>query len=64
MLGGMQDFELRVMTLLDHAAREHWGREIVTRWGDGSETRTTWAGIARDARKLAQALERLGTQEG
>jgi fatty-acyl-CoA synthase len=64
MLGGMQDFELRVTTLLDHAAREHWEREIVTRWGDGSETRTTWAGIARDARKLAQALERLGLEKG
>ncbi|NYT39814.1 long-chain fatty acid--CoA ligase [Sphingomonas sp. R-74633] len=64
MLGGMQDFELRVTTLLDHAAREHWAREIVTRWADGSETRTTWAGIARDARKLAQALERLGLKKG
>lgn len=64
MLGGMQDFELRVMRLLDHAAREHGPREIVSRWADGSETRTNWAGIARDARKLAQALERLGLAPG
>lgn len=64
MLGGMQDFELRVMRLLDHAAREHGPREIVTRWADGSETRTNWAGIARDARRLAQALERLGVKPG
>ena len=64
MLGGMQDFELRVMRLLDHAAREHGPREIVTRWADGSETRTDWAGIARDARRLAQALERLGVKPG
>ena len=64
MLGGMQDFELRVPRLIDHAAREHGGREIVSRWADGSETRTDWAGIARDARKLAQALERLGLQKG
>ncbi len=64
MLGGMQDFELRVPRLLDHAAREHWGRELVTRWADGSETRTTWAGIARDAKKLAQALERMGMKPG
>lgn len=64
MLGGMQDFELRVMRLLDHAAREHGPREIVTRWADGSETRTDWAGIARDSRKLAQALERLGVKPG
>ena len=64
MLGGMQDFELRVMRLLDHAAREHGPREIVTRWADGSETRTNWAGIARDSRRLAQALERLGVKPG
>ncbi len=64
MLGGMQDFELRVSTLLDHAAREHGSREIVTRWAEGSETRTDWAGIARDARRLAQALERLGVKPG
>lgn len=64
MLGGMQDFELRVSTLLDHAAREHGPREIVTRWADGSETRTTWAGVAHDARRMAQALERLGVRKG
>lgn len=64
MLGGMQDFELRVSTLLDHAAREHGPREIVTRWADGSETRTNWAGIAHDARRMAQALERLGIRKG
>ena len=64
MLGGMQDFELRVPRLLDHAAREHGRREIVTYWADGTETRTDWAGIARDARKLSQALERLGCKPG
>ena len=64
MLGGMQDFELRVPRLLDHAAREHGGREIVTRWADGSETRSTWAGVAHDAKRLAQALERLGIAPG
>lgn len=64
MLGSMQDFELRVMRLLDHAEREHGSREIVTRWADGSETRTDWAGIAQDARRLAQALERLGCKPG
>jgi len=63
-LGGMQDFELRVPRLLDHAAREHGAREIVSAWADGSETRTNWAGIARDARKLSQALEKLGCKPG
>ncbi len=60
MLGGMQDWPLRIMRLLDHAEREHGPREIVSRWADGSETRTDYAGVARDARRLAQALERLG----
>ena len=64
MLGGMQDFELRVPRLLDYAEREHGGREIVSYWADGTTTRTNWAGIARDARKLAQALERLGLKKG
>lgn len=64
MLGGMQDFELRLMRLLDHAEREHGHREILTRWADGSETRTDWRGIARDSRRLAQALERLGLKRG
>ena len=64
MLGGMQDFELRVPRLIDHAAREHGGREIVSYWADGTETRTTWAGVSHDAKKLAQALEKLGCKRG
>ncbi len=63
-LGGMQDWELRVPRLIDHAAREHGQREIVTRWADGSETRSSWAGIASDAKKLAQALEKMGCKPG
>ncbi len=64
MLGAMQDFELRVPRVVEHAEREHGGREIVSRWADGSETRTTWGEVARDARKLAQALERMGLKPG
>ncbi|WP_326524584.1 long-chain fatty acid--CoA ligase [Sphingomonas sp.] len=64
MLGTMQDMELRVPRLIDHAAREHGMREIVTRWFDGRVTRSDWAGIHRDARRLAQALERLGVKPG
>ncbi len=64
MLGTMQDFELRIPRLIEHAAREHGAREIVSYWADGSTTRTDWAGIARDSRKLSQALEELGVQRG
>jgi len=64
MIGGMQDWPLRIMRLLDHAAREHGSREIVSRWAAGNTTRTDWAGIARDSRRLANALERLGIAKG
>ena len=64
MLGEMQDFELRVPRLIDHAAREHGSREIVTRWADGSETRSDWAGLAHDAKRLAQRFEAWGLKPG
>ncbi|WP_324743175.1 long-chain fatty acid--CoA ligase [Tsuneonella sp. CC-YZS046] len=64
MLGAMQDWELRVTGLLEHAAREHGSREIVTAWADGRETRTDWAGIRGDALRLVQALRRLGIRSG
>jgi acyl-CoA synthetase (AMP-forming)/AMP-acid ligase II len=60
MLGAMQDWSLRVTHLIDHAARENGTREIVTRWGDGSVERTNWAGVALEARKLAQAFVAMG----
>ena len=63
-LGAMQDWPLRVMRLVDHAEREHGRREIVTAWGDGSITRTNWAEVARDARRMAQALEKIGIKPG
>jgi fatty-acyl-CoA synthase len=62
-LGAMQDRELRVSLLIDHAAREHSAREIVTHWGDGSQTRANWASIRRDALKMVQALQRLGIRK-
>jgi fatty-acyl-CoA synthase len=64
MLGGMQDFPLCVPALLDHAAREHAAAKIVTRWADGRESRTDWGTMAHDARRVAQALERLGIGTG
>jgi fatty-acyl-CoA synthase len=60
----MQDWPLRIMRILDHAAREHGTRELVSLYADGRTVRTDWAGIARDSRKLARALERLGLNPG
>jgi fatty-acyl-CoA synthase len=64
MLGGMQDWPLRLTTLFDHAAREHGSREIVSHQADGETVRTRWAGVVADARRFAQALELLGLQPG
>ena len=64
MLGAMQDWDLRVTKIIDHAACEHGTREILTHWADGSESVTTWAGVRRDALKMTQALRRLGVQPG
>jgi fatty-acyl-CoA synthase len=63
-LGAMQDWDLVVTHLIDHAAREHRTREIVTHWADGSETRTDWAGIRCDALKMTQALQSAGVGKG
>ncbi len=63
-LGGMQDWKLRVTHLIDHAARECGTREIVTRWADGTVERSDWAGVAADARKLAQAFSGMGLKPG
>src|SRR6478735_115152 len=60
----MQHWPLRVMTLVDHATREHGDGEIVSAWADGTVTRTTWREVARDARKMAQKLESLGMKKG
>ncbi|CAN5128870.1 fatty-acid--CoA ligase [soil metagenome] len=58
-LGAMQDWPLRVTQLVDHAEREHGDGEIVSAWADGSITRTNWREVAKDSRRMAQALERL-----
>jgi len=60
----MQDWSLRVMRLVDHAAREHGSREIVSAWADGRITRTNWSSVVHDARRMAQALERCGVSPG
>ena len=63
-LGAMQDFPLRIMQLMDHAEREHATREIVAARADGSTVRTNWKQLAHDARRMGQALERLGVKPG
>src|SRR5437868_15098935 len=63
-LGAMQDFPLRIMRILDHAEREHGAQEIVAARADGTTQRTSWRRTAQDARRLAEALERMGVRPG
>jgi acyl-CoA synthetase (AMP-forming)/AMP-acid ligase II len=60
----MQGQPLLVTSLIDHAAREHAGREIVTRWASGKITRSTWGQTGTDARRFAAALVKLGMGKG
>ena len=62
MLGLMQAHPLLISSILTHAARHHANGEIVARTSDGATHRTNWAGIERDARRLARALQNLGIQ--
>ena len=63
-LGAMQDFPLRIMRLMDHAEREHGTREIVAARADGTTVRTDWIHLTRDARRMGQALGRMGVRPG
>jgi len=64
MIGGMQDWPLRLTRLFDHVAREHGSREIVSYQLDGSTTRGTWADVVSGGRRCASALQRLGIKPG
>lgn len=63
-MSGMQSQPLLVTSLIDHAAREHGAREIVTHWADGSETRSNWAEVGHEARRFADAMQRMGMKKG
>ena len=64
MLGLMQDWPLTLDKLIDHAATWHGGREIVTRSVEGPIVRTTYADIRRRAKRLSNALLRMGVKKG
>ncbi|PSJ62470.1 long-chain-fatty-acid--CoA ligase [Kumtagia ephedrae] len=64
MLGLMQPWPLLCHKILDHAAAQHGGREVVSRSVEGPVVRTTYAGIRTRALKVAQRLERDGYRVG
>ncbi len=64
MLGQMMNQPLLISSLLVHAERHHGNREIVSRRTEGDIHRTTYRGLARRARQLANALDRFGLDTG
>ncbi|MFZ1774763.1 MAG: long-chain-fatty-acid--CoA ligase [Rhizobiaceae bacterium] len=64
MLGLMQEWPLVCHKILDYAARQHGGREVVSRSVEGPIVRTDWAGIRTRALKVAQLLSREGFKQG
>jgi fatty-acyl-CoA synthase len=64
MLGQMMNLPLLISSQIEFAARYHPSVEIVTRRVEGPIHRSSWGEVARRARKLANALIRLGVREG
>ena len=60
MLGLMQQRPLLISSLLDYAERYHAGTEIVSRSVEGPMHRSNWGTIASRAKRVANALRRLG----
>ncbi len=60
MLGLMQDVPLTVDRIMDHAAKWHGGREVVSRDADGIVTRTDYAAVHADAKRVSNALAACG----
>ena len=64
MLGLMQDWPLRVSRIIDHAARYHGRRRIVSATAEGPLIETDWASVRHGALKAVQRLQRLGLRPG
>ena len=64
MQGLMQNWPLRVSSIIDHAARYHGGREIVTRSLEGPIHRYTYTDLRRRAKRFASASSQLDLRPG
>jgi acyl-CoA synthetase (AMP-forming)/AMP-acid ligase II len=64
MLGLMQDWPLLIHRVIDHAAGQHGGRDVVSRSVEGPIHRTTYAAIRTRALQVAKRLEREGIALG
>ena len=64
MHGLMQDAELLVSKFIEFAAVNHGKQEIISMLPEGGKIRTDYAAVNLRAKKLAQALGRLGVEMG
>lgn len=64
LMGRMMQRPLMISALLAHAARHHGDVEIVSKRVEGDLHRYTYREAELRARRLAQALQRLGCEEG
>lgn len=64
MLGLMQEWPLLCHKIMDHAARQHPDREVVSRSIEGPIVRTTYAELKIRSLKVAQRLDRDGYRTG
>jgi len=64
MLGLMQDYQLTVQTIIDHAALNHGERELVTRSIEGPIRRYTYRDLRTRALRVAKALQKEGVVLG
>ena len=64
MLGLMQEWPLLCHKIMDHAARQHPHREVVSRSVEGPIVRTTYSELRTRSLKVAQRLERDGYKVG
>ncbi|MEW4467547.1 long-chain-fatty-acid--CoA ligase [Parasphingorhabdus sp. JC815] len=62
--GLMQDVQLTVDRIIDHAANWHGGREIISRDAEGRVTRTDYKSVHADAKRVSNALCAAGIVPG
>ncbi|MAB11312.1 MAG: AMP-dependent synthetase, partial [Hyphomonas sp.] len=62
--GSIQDYALTLDKLLDHGAKWHSGKEVVTAHADGSTSRINYARLRNRAKRVSAMLQRLGVSQG
>lgn len=64
MLGRMMFQPLLISDLIEHAASYHADTQIISKCTDGDIIQTNWLDVRNHAKKFANALKRLGMQQG